>query len=232
MNIASMHIEVKLGLDKTAALELPAFEPEEIDIWLNNAIRRFVKTRYSGVNSKNQSFEETQKRTDDLRTLIDYLERTVVSASASEYPNGYRWDLPTDGGGDPIDYWFTLSEECNITVDTVETRVGITESTIDEYRQRIDDPFSEHKLHYGKAKPLRIFNNNSVELIGTDEYSVTGYHLTYLKVPETVNISTGTDCDLPEHTHDEVVKLAVNMMLENIGEPRFSTHSGEVATIE
>ena len=55
MNIATMHIEVKIGLDKSAALELPAFEPEEIDIWLNKGIRRFSKTRYSGVNPKNQS---------------------------------------------------------------------------------------------------------------------------------------------------------------------------------
>ena len=97
MTIEEMHISVKLGLDKSAALELPAYEPEEIDLWLNNAIQTFVKTRYSGVNPKNQSFEETQKRIDDLRTLIVHV--TVGSiAGVSDYPNGYQWDIPAAGG--------------------------------------------------------------------------------------------------------------------------------------
>ena len=38
--------------------------------WLNEAQERIIKTRYSGVNPKGESFEESQKRTDDLRTLI------------------------------------------------------------------------------------------------------------------------------------------------------------------
>jgi len=33
--------------------------------------------------------------------------------------------------------------------------------------------------------------------------------------------------DLPEHTHDEIVKEASNMMLENTGNPRYQTHSRE-----
>ena len=220
-----MHIEVKLRLDKSAALELPAYEPEEIDLWLNNAIETYVKTRYSGTNPKNQSFEETQKRIDDLRTLVESVTVSSVSGTASDYPNGYRWDLPASG------YWFTLSEEANIVVGSTETRVGVTECTIDEYRQKVDDPYSEHKLHYNTAKPLRIFNNNSVELISDGNYTVDDYHLTYLKAPEVGDIS-GTDCDLPEHTHNEVVKVAVNMMLENIEQPRYRTHSVEVGTME
>ena len=61
-----MHIEFKLGLDKTDSLNYPNFEPEEIDLWLNRAQDRFVKTRYVH-NNKTETFEETQKRTDDLR---------------------------------------------------------------------------------------------------------------------------------------------------------------------
>ena len=78
MDIEAMHTAVKLELDKTSALELPAFEPEEIDLWLNTAIRKFVKTRYGGNNARNQSFEETQKRIDDLRTLLILIPLTHV----------------------------------------------------------------------------------------------------------------------------------------------------------
>ena len=35
MDIEAMHIGFKVELDKTSSLELPAFEAEEIDYWLN-----------------------------------------------------------------------------------------------------------------------------------------------------------------------------------------------------
>ena len=146
---------------------------------------------------------------------------------SSDYPNGYQWDVPALGT-----YWFALSEEANITVNAVETRVGVVESTIDEYRSMLDNPFSEHILHYQTAKPIRIFSGNTVELISDSNYTIDDYHLTYLKSPDTVVYSTGTDCDLPEHTHDEVVKLAASMMLENIEQPRYQTHMNEVGTME
>lgn len=241
MDIENMHIAVKQELDKTSALELPAFEPEEIDFWLNNAIRKFVKSRYSGVNSKGTSFEQTQKRTDDLRTLVESV--TLAMGNGHDgtgdgvFPNSWSCDIPAD-------YWFSLSEEANIGVEipteipgvtlTRETRVGITECTLDEYRQKVDDPYSEHILHYTLAKPLRLFIDDRIDIVHDGNYTIEDYYLTYLKVPDTVdNVPEGTtDCNLPEHTHDEVVKLAANMMLENIEQPRYQTHMNEVNTME
>lgn len=227
MDIETMHVNVKLELDKTSALELPAYEPEEIDYWLNSGIRKFVRTRYSGMNVKGTSFEQTQKRMDDLRVLVESVTVAAVSATATDYPNGYRWDLPAG-------YWFTLAEEANIVVSGTTTRVGVIECTLDEYRQKIDDPYSEHKLHYTLAKPLRIYNGATVELISDGNYTIDDYYLTYLRAPATVdNVPAGTtDCDLPEHTHDEIVKLTVSMMLENIEQPRYQTYQNEVNTIE
>jgi len=225
MNISTMHIGVKQELDKTSALELPSFEPEEIDFWLINAIKKFVKTRYSGTNIKGESFEQTQKRTDDLRTIIVH-SKYIAQTYTGDYPHGVVFSLPSD-------YWFALQEEAGISVEGTLSRVGITECTVDEYRQKIDDPFSEHLLHYGSAKPLRIFNDDQVELIGDGTaYTIPSYYLTYLKEPAEVSLSGLIDCDLPEHTHDEIVKMAANMMLENIEQPRYKTHMGEVVTME
>lgn len=243
MDIENMHVAVKLELDKSSALELPAFEPEEIDLWLNNAIRKFVKTRYGGMNVKGTSFEQTQKRADDLRVLISSYEATVFNAT-TDFPNSIYIDLPVEGKVDGLlglpvgnqDYWFTIQEEVDITVaaTSVETRNGITECTFDEYRQKIDDPYSEHILHYGLAKPLRLNKDDGVYLVTDGAYNISGYYLTYLKAPATVdNVPAGTtDCDLPEHTHDEIVKLAVSMMLENIEQPRYQTYQNEANTIE
>ena len=35
--------------------------------------------------------------------------------------------------------------------------------------------------------------------------------------------------DLPSQTHDEIIRLAANMILENIEQPRYQTHSLELA---
>lgn len=225
MTIGNMHIAVKLELDKTSALELPAFESEEIDYWLNNAILKFVKTRYSGMNVKGTSFEQTQKRTDDLKTLVYH--ESIASGGAGLYENAFTFALPAT-------YMFALQETCTIDVDGTVSVVGVTECRIDEYRQKRDDPYSEHLLHYGTAKPLRFFMNNAIDIVSDGNYDITYLHLTYLKEPATVdNVPAGTtDCDLPDYTHDEIVKLAVNMMLESIEQPRNQSYSAEVATME
>ena len=38
--------------------------------------------------------------------------------------------------------------------------------------------------------------------------------------------------DLPEHTHDEIVKMVVNILLENIEQPRYQSHSIEMTKVE
>ena len=83
-----MHIAVKLGLDKSAALELAAFEPEEIDFWLNVAMDRFIKQRLFGTNVKQQGFEAGNKRISDLRRItIDKETSANPFVTVTKYPN-------------------------------------------------------------------------------------------------------------------------------------------------
>jgi ABC-type multidrug transport system fused ATPase/permease subunit len=73
---------------------------------------------------------------------------------------------------------------------------------------------------------------DSVELITDGNYSVIKYYLRYLRKPATVVLSPAVNCDLPEHTHDEIVKLAANMTLENIEQPRYKSHINELNKVE
>lgn len=241
MTISEMHTALDLELDKTSALDLPVFTDDEKDFWLNSAIKKFVKTRYSGINFKNQGFEETQKRIDDLRTLVVSTD-IGLTAEGQNWPNGYVNDSDNEEGNGaqdiPNDYWFTLAEESTITIgsgdDAVEKRVGVIQGDQNSYRRLIDNPLSEHILHYNNAKPIRLFYEDSVELISDGNYTVDTYHLTYLTKPETVDVDStpAVNCNLPEHTHDEIVKMTANMILENIESPRYQSHAGEIATME
>lgn len=284
MTSTEMHINLKLEIDKTDTLDSVGFEQEELDYWLNSAIKALVKTKYSGSGFNGRgAFEQNQKRIDDLRTLIreEALDITRVTSTDSK-PNSYTASLssPSLTGT----YWFALGEEVDIVYqsgttaltnanaivtnnfyivsgDTVthdgdtynpgdyfkaantaftgdgsvylatSLRQGITEATADTYRDDIDNPYSEHVFENNKAKPLRLFNNDIVELITDGNYGVFKYYLRYLNEPATLVYNT-TDCDLPDHTHDEVVKLAAKMILENTGNPRYRTYLNEVSGTE
>lgn len=234
MTISEMHTAVKLGLDKSSALELPAFEPEEIDFWLNKAIMQFVKTRYSGSNIKQESFEQTQKRIDDIRSIVTTITITPTIGGITDKPNSYIATLPST----PI-YLHRVGEEVNIQFTdsysgtTKNVRTGVTECTNDTYNMLIDNPFSEHILYLKEAKPLSLTKGNTVELVTDGNYSITAYYLTYIKQPATVSITAPVvSCDLPSHTHHEIVDICVAMLLENIENNRYQSFKNETMVTE
>ena len=231
MTISQMHTAFRLELDKVNSLQYPDFTSTEIDYWLNRAIREFVKTRYSGLNPKREGFEQTQKRIDDLRTLVREVAIPCTNIGATK-PNAFV----LSGGftnalfGTDV-YWLSLGEEVLLAIPGGTIRQGVTEVTADEYRFELDSPYSPYILHYGQAKPLRLFYNNTIEFISDGTYSITTAYVRYIKAPTTVVYST-VSCTLPEHTHDEIVSLSVRLALENIEQPRYQSYTQEVAAME
>ena len=91
----------------------------------------------------------------------------------------------------------------------------------------IDDPFnnltsnSVYRLDY---------SGNSFELISLDR--INSYHLRYIKVPQPVSLASGHNCPLADHTHREIVRMAVLEALENIESPRYQSSKIELNEIE
>ena len=233
MTISQMHTAFRLELDKVNSLQYPDFTSTEIDYWLNRSIREFVKTRYSGLNPKREGFEQTQKRIDDLRTLVREVAVPCTNVGTIK-PNGF---ILTDGFDNVLfstdAYWLSLGEEVEVMLPgSIRIRTGVTPITTDEYAQEIDNPYSSYIVHYDQVKPLRLFYNNTIEFISDGTYSVITAYVRYIKAPTTVVYSTAIDCTLPEHTHDEIVSLSVRLALENIEQPRYQSYTQEVATME
>lgn len=127
-----MHIAVNLGVQKLASFQVDNLLPEEIDHEINMAVRRFINQRYSPQsNPKRRGFEQSQKRIDDLRTLLeDYhvpmfkqsRDRELYSSSGSSF--GVVYTAPAGGGPIrlerfkiPIDYMYLI----NIKADVAKT---------------------------------------------------------------------------------------------------------------
>jgi len=111
MTIAQFHQEFKVRVDKMDALLLPNLLSSEIDLLLNQAQDRFVKQRYGKTNTKRESFEETQKRIDDLKTITRQVTLAPLAYATDNIDTNARFfNLPTD-------YWFTIQERASITYE-------------------------------------------------------------------------------------------------------------------
>lgn len=215
MTIAQLHQEFKFRLDKLDALNYPNFLPEEIDLILNNAQDRFIKQRYGFNNTKRQSFEETQKRTEDLKNITINAILTPLAYSVNNIDTNARFVTL------PANHWFTIQERAGITCDycgtPVTQRVEVIPITHAEASKSLKDPFAKPN----NEKVLRLTVAGQVELISS--CTIVDYQFRYLREPVAMNINTGVTCELSEHTHNELVDLAVSIALEGIEGKRLNS---------
>jgi hypothetical protein len=98
----------------------------------------------------------------------------------------------------------------------------------DDIFSMISDPFNKTKY----SSPLTVMRGNMIDIYSDDIYLTEKLRLTYLRTPATVSLAQNIGCDLPEHTHQEVVTLAVSSILEAISDPRYQTHQMEMGNME
>lgn len=131
MTIEEMHIAVNLGVQKIGSFQVDNLLPEEIDHELNLAQRRFIKQRYSSTsNAKQQGFEQSQKRLDDLRNLVEDFTAYESFYMGPVYTSNSRGDIFVDRYKLPLDYMHLLSvrsevkDGCNKPI-----QISVTQST-------------------------------------------------------------------------------------------------------
>jgi len=384
VTIIEMHIAIRQGVDKINSLQADDLQSEEIDLEINKSIQRFINTKFGRNNIYQKGFEESQKRIDDLRTLIRSSEDTVtfleqysenIFIDSFELPGDYMYlvnqrskvwinncrpieyeinvqplyfltldlnnfvannpnnsageflvsidlyenqsalgfsianiwkpsqDLMTAGWtsdsypqnievtredilanpGTGFDiYWESyrglnfpgqfiviVDEETHPwinwdpslgavstavgapnplsginapTAQTLQTiddptsyrRIPVETSDIKTVRNRfsqqddvhmlLEDPFNTTKWD----KPITTIRNNAIDIYTSDIFIIESVKIQYLRKPTPVSLSLGTDCELPEHTHQEIVSMTVSSILETIADPRYATSRGEV----
>lgn len=119
MTISEMHLSVKNQVNKLATTAHQNLSPEQIDLLLNRAQDMFIKQRYENNNIKRKGLEESQKRIDDLRVLLNKpsVPLSIVSVEASGI-NGTAID--TWNTVLPADYMFLVESETYVYGDICE----------------------------------------------------------------------------------------------------------------
>lgn len=187
----------------------------DITYWLNKALDEFVDTRYSIIDS-----DEEARR--DLDTIIQQSSALAAGVGAVIYDNtlGYTISKPTG-------LRYILSEKASITVASVLKTTNVKPISLDRLNFKLEDPFSEHNLSFGKATPLRYEIDGDIVLVGKDDYTINTYTVIYIETPDRFVILDAEDTTeytiIPSKTHKELISIATRMILENESNPRYQT---------
>ncbi len=210
-----------LQMDKVASLALPGYEPAEIAAMATEAQELLVVTYYTGNNSSRTSFEETEKRIEDLGELVtpDILTPATYNPLLN-MPNGVFVTLPntlvTNGPTDYSDvHWFTVYEEV-LTNDKCNPRKYVVEVNHNEYNAINSDPYN--KPNKNKVWRMRI-EGRKHELITDGTYNITSYIYRYVKKPTPINLTTNLTqsvSQLSDHMHRELVRKTVEIASKDI----------------
>ena len=374
MNVQEMHLAIQQGVDKINSLQADMLLPQEIDIELNKSQLRFINTKYSGNNRHRTGFEESQKRIDDLRTIVREFEAPVT------FKEQLRNNIFVDTFTLPVDYMYLVNQQSTVWIDdcnpmnwniiypdpinyftmslsdfvcdkntqiansivmyedasdltqgqevlwtntnalvfpadiqaliqdiisfsgpgftvyweqfttlnypgefivvvdtdvhswfqwdasvgTVSTLVALDNTGTNlestralnsgiafnekrdpwEFTERLrvsntfiqqDDIFTMLLDPFNTTKhtdPLTTIRGNQIDIYTSDIFIIDTMKITYIRNPRNISLPLGIDCELPIHSHQEIVDMTVSSILEGISDPRYKTHQIEVGKNE
>lgn len=230
MTVEQVHIQLNLRIDKIDSSAYDHIQPEEADVYLNAAMKRFIKERYELRSNRFQlGFEQSTKRIEDLRHLlkespidVSYNDLTTIEGTfidEASFPQDYY--LPVKGSvvlffnEDGID--FTVITDKRNPVGVLDTDYGKRVSML-KYSQQHDihaiatAPFNGTRI----KSPLYVMQGTSLNVISDNTFIPDKVNLTYIRQPETISLSGNQSIDLPDFLHDEVIDLAARMILSDI----------------
>ena len=259
MTVQEMHYELKLKLNKIDTQDYSNLLIPEVDWYLNEAQTVFIKQRYGTTNIKREGFEESQKRIDDLKTLVVKEDPAIPTAttipanvvSTTTDVGTYKADLSALA----YDYMFLLRITCQGTKTSCQSgtkRLWGIQVQHDDLDTVLYDPFYKPSFEWEEV-PL-VFGENpndptsdrqgSIYLYSDGTFSINSVFVEYLRHPLRISYANGVvdssgaiigynyadgtpaagvqNCELPEHTHKELVDLAVAIVSGDIDHPNYN----------
>lgn len=197
--------------------------------WLNQAVNKFIKLRFNGDFTHRTSYEQNEKRRQDLLKLYQTEELTQTAVDVNTDYTRYVYNYPTE-------MMYVLNEDVEIGIGDDSKSVSVFECTSDSFMYRMMNSLTDFHLHRGFARPLRVFSKSKDEIsLYTDgKYTINKYTIGYLKHPTEINLvdKDAEYGDFDNATLYEIIKMAAQMWLENQKDERYKTITNEVVTQE
>lgn len=199
--------------------------------WLNQAVDKFVKLRFNTDQVHRTSYEQNEKRRNDLINLYKTTKYTqfIIDDNNPKYDKYIVENYPDD-------FLFSLNEDAIITNNKGENpySTSIFECTSDSFMYRVTNSLTDFHYKYGEARPLRVCTDKGCYLLTDKNYKIKEYVLGYLRTPNKITLSNPFEdyTDFDDVTIPEIIKIAAQMYLENTGNPRYKSITQEVMTQE
>lgn len=207
MTIKDMHYDFKKKLNKIDSQQNRNLLIPEIDWTLNEAQELFVKIVAFPKKYEYLGFEIGQRTIDDIKTIVKPNECVNVVNNIATLPP---------------DYWFYVKGTVLMTKGNCKDVKGnlVIRQHNDDFE---DSPFDSSSFEWRTVNG--VFDMNGIKLFSPD-FTITKLCIDYLiklkyihnagefrtgtyNLPSGTTLSGSQNCELPEHTHREIVDLAV-----------------------
>ena len=98
----------------------------------------------------------------------------------------------------------------------------------DDLYMTLSDPFNRTSHDLIKY----TIEENFIDIHNDNTFITTFVELKYIRQPKRMDKGSNVGCELPNHTHQEIVEMAIQSILEAISDPRYNTQSREVLESE
>lgn len=200
--------------------------------WLNQAVAKFYKQRFNGDFVHDTSYEQTEKRREDLINLyksIKYSKDDMTIDQSEPSYDSFKVIYPKD-------FQFALNEDVIISDKNGEHKMNtcMFECTSDSFMYRVNNSLTDFHYRFHRARPLRVRLKDGCLLLTDKQYDVDTYVLGYLRKPKEITLDNPFDeyDDFQDIIIPEIIKIAAQMYLENKKDERYKTITQEVVTQE
>lgn len=217
MTSREMHYDFKQKLNKIDSQKYRNLRVPEIDWKLNEAQEVFVKIIAEPRLKNGLGFEVNQRSTDDIKSIV-FQSKIVPQLVLNTDNKIYLAPLPQE-------YMFYLASEVKASKGNCK-EVSFRKPFVSQHEDDFEnDSFAVPSFEWREVN-IR-FDKDGIKIFTDGTFSVDSFNLHYIKKPRKIHnaqdaqggnykdlgtglLLTGSqDCELPEHTHREIVDLAV-----------------------
>lgn len=236
MTVLEMVLQFKLASDNLDSSVIPDLSEEVILYYLNEAQERFVKTRYSQNNLYKLGFEETDKRTQDLNAIKDSY---YVTSAVTKEPNVFKLVLSTlyeDVNTSTLStakfMFYLRGRVYTIKSGCTSQLVRIKEHQTGDLDDIEEDPFNRSIY----TEPVGYFEAGNLYVKTDGSFTIGKGLITCIRKPKLINsilaLGTINDCELAEHTHKEIVALAVQLAVGDVKPEKLEVKNLQAINVE
>ena len=223
MNIKEMQYDIKFKLNKVDSQQYRNLRIPELDWSINEAHDIFIKSIAEPRTPSYLGFEVNQRTIDDIRTIvINDLKLNPIKIDNKTY----KVSLPQN-------YMFYISADVVISRENCSDRIA--RAIVKQHDDRFEiSPFDDSSFEWKEVnirfyeEGIKLFTDNtftlnSVDLVyirklsyihNAEDFGTGGYRLL-----SGILLSGTENCELPDHTHREIVDIAALLLMGELQIP-------------